>query len=530
MSALSRLWYTVRHLKPEQIFYRLYNPFRKLLVKVNPVQGNEIFSAKDARVIELSRLPESDIADPAKNYFAWINKPYHFGGEIDWSFKEYGALWAYHLHSFIWLERTSCEDSTCTLEILKSRAFSKTTGTGVDPYPTSLRLQNCVRWVLRQSERPDWLLEFLFGDASRLAVSIEWHLLGNHLLENAFGLFHAGVFFNNSLFLDKSISILNAQLDEQFLEDGGHFERSIHYHCKAIAGIIKCLQLIDAFPSRVPPTLKSAWSETVAKGLGWLKNMQFSDGTYPAFGDSFPKPSPDIKQLMAVANDLGIATVQLRLSDSNYRFLRKGGFEIAINAGVPAPSYQPGHSHADVGTFCIHANGRPLIVDTGISTYERNELRQYERSTQAHNCTVHADRNSSDVWASFRIGKRATASIVVDNFEKIELRIVPFASPDAIQKRIFEVNDYSLNITDHISYRDASNMTFLHFHPDTIPLATSDSEIETGNIVLATHGVSNIRVENYEYCEGFNSTRTARRLIAEIGNQPATFSFNHSDT
>ncbi|MCS2404764.1 heparinase II/III-family protein [Bacteroides salyersiae] len=43
--------------------------------------------------------------------------------------------------------------------------------------------------------------------------------------------------------------------------------------------------------------------------------------------------------------------------------------------------YQPGHAHADTFTFELHINNRPVIIDTGTSTYEVNEARFYERST-----------------------------------------------------------------------------------------------------------------------------------------------------
>jgi len=39
----------------------------------------------------------------------------------------------------------------------------------------------------------------------------------------------------------------------------------------------------------------------------------------------------------------------------------------------------------------LTGNGRPVIVDTGTSTYEVNNTRFYERSTAAHNTVVALD-------------------------------------------------------------------------------------------------------------------------------------------
>jgi hypothetical protein len=42
-----------------------------------------------------------------------------------------------------------------------------------------------------------------------------------------------------------------------------------------------------------------------------------------------------------------------------------------MNCGNILPSYQPGHSHADMLHFILYVSGKPVIVDTGISTYEK---------------------------------------------------------------------------------------------------------------------------------------------------------------
>src|SRR5438105_10216222 len=48
----------------------------------------------------------------------------------------------------------------------------------------------------------------------------------------------------------------------------------------------------------------------------------------------------------------------------------------------------------------------PILVDTGVSTYEPCAERRYERSTAAHN-TVRIDgEDQAEIWASFRVGRR----------------------------------------------------------------------------------------------------------------------------
>ena len=58
-------------------------------------------------------------------------------------------------------------------------------------------------------------------------------------------------------------------------------------------------------------------------------------------------------------------------------------------------------------------DGVPLLVDTGTSTYAPGPVRDYERSTAAHN-TVEVDgANSTEVWGAFRAARRARVGKVV---------------------------------------------------------------------------------------------------------------------
>ena len=63
-----------------------------------------------------------------------------------------------------------------------------------------------------------------------------------------------------------------------------------------------------------------------------------------------------------------------------------------------------------------------MLVNTGISQYGEGKERNRQRSTAAHN-TVEVDgENSSEVWAGFRVARRA----------------FPIESNIAIQKIVFE--------------------------------------------------------------------------------------------
>ena len=74
-----------------------------------------------------------------------------------------------------------------------------------------------------------------------------------------------------------------------------------------------------------------------------------------------------------------------QMVECGYRRLQGSRQEAIIDVGNITATYQPGHTHADTFTYELHIDDCPVIVDTGISTYNKTPRRLYERSTQAHN-------------------------------------------------------------------------------------------------------------------------------------------------
>lgn len=51
-----------------------------------------------------------------------------------------------------------------------------------------------------------------------------------------------------------------------------------------------------------------------------------------------------------------------------------GHWEAIVDVGDIRASYQPGHSHADTFNYELRIGGKPFVMDTGISTYERQPV------------------------------------------------------------------------------------------------------------------------------------------------------------
>ena len=78
-----------------------------------------------------------------------------------------------------------------------------------------------------------------------------------------------------------------------------------------------------------------------------------------------------------------------------------------LDVGSIGPDNIPAHSHADTLSFELAFDGERVLVNSGTSTYEVSQRRTFERSTKAHNTLEINEQNSSEVWSSFRAGKRA---------------------------------------------------------------------------------------------------------------------------
>jgi hypothetical protein len=90
------------------------------------------------------------------------------------------------------------------------------------------------------------------------------------------------------------------------------------------------------------------------------------------------------------------------LAESGYVVLGNGDGDRAVfDAGPVAPAHLPGHAHADVLSFVLWAEGRPVVVDPGSFTYT-GPMRDRFRSTAAHN-TVEVDgHDQCEFWSDFR--------------------------------------------------------------------------------------------------------------------------------
>lgn len=495
-------YHTLRHLKPIQLRYRLYYA---LLNRLRPPKLRQL-PHPTPQALHLQPGIEAPEILSGYHCFTFLNQKWEFPeGKIDWNEQRFGKLWAYNLNYFDYLRQKSLSiDGRLGLvrDFIQKQAKARD---GMEPYPISLRAINWVKFLAQQKIRDEAIEASLYAQLDLLSRRLEYHLLGNHLLENGFGLLFGSYYFKDTRLYGLAEGILRQELAEQVLRDGGHFERSPMYHQTLLERLLDGVNLVGGNPDLFDAALLSLLQEKAAKMLGWLQQITFPNGQIPLFNDSAFGIAPDTNELAAYGSRLGIQPEMIPLSESGYRKFQHGAYTLFADAALVGPDYIPGHAHADTLSIQLQVNGQNLLVDTGTSTYEKNHRRQLERSTAAHNTVQVGHWEQSEVWDGFRVARRAYPRIMEEQ-PNILLR----ASHDGYARygythtRTIRCEAGRIKIEDELSGQPSlSCQAYWHFHP-SVPVQLEGNELVTPLGRLVFNNATTIELHTYEYAPEFN--------------------------
>jgi len=403
---------TLKHLKPKQAAYLLRNRFLPWS-RAEKVPA-DLSIRKFIQDIEFAPVVAPDIA---QYELSFLNKSRVFDiDEMDWRCADESKLWRYNLHYFDYLHWASYSGEAKNA-LINSWISAHSVGTvdAWEPYPISLRAVNWIKFLLtggKSTEVADRWDRSLAEQMLWLEVNLEHHLLANHLLKNAKALVFSGVYFSGEIsrrHLARGMRLMVAEISEQMLPDGGHFERSPMYHCIVLEDVLDVVNLLSASPGLVGREDLTALEQAVLRGLEFLDTIVGADGAIPLFNDSAFGIAPAPSELQAYGRSEKKPGEPLRvcLPDSGYFGYRYGGDSLMIDCGPIGPDYQPGHGHCDTLSYELCVGGRRIIVDSGVHDYEESELRYYVRSTAAHNTLRIDGVEQSEIWSSFRVARRA---------------------------------------------------------------------------------------------------------------------------
>ncbi len=348
--------------------------------------------------------------------FTFLNEVVTFKKEIDWQVPEKGRLWRYNLHYFQYLLVNGGLDLTSGMSLVQDWIKHNPMGTqdAWDPYPVSLRLVNWAKFLAINTLPEDSLRTITHSMVEQtrwLTKHLEYHLLGNHLFKNGKALVFMGTCFTGveaERWLQKGIDIIGEELDEQVLDDGGHFERSPMYHSMILED---CLDILNILTQG---ELREKVLEKVGRMGAFLEAMCHPDGQISLFNDAAFGIEAEPAKLFAYYTRLTGMEVRcsgdgvIALADSGYFvFSPNTKNKMIIDCGPVGPKYQPGHAHCDTLSFELSVQGKRVIVDSGCYQYVDGDIRRYNRGNSGHNTVTIDKRNQSEVWAAHRCGRKA---------------------------------------------------------------------------------------------------------------------------
>jgi uncharacterized heparinase superfamily protein len=453
-----------------------------------------------------------------------------------WNDKSLPKLWLYHLHYF----EDLLAEGALTRQTLHHRLIARwidenppICGNGWEPYPLSRRIVNWICFSLQGNHLDDRVLASLARQARALRGSVEYHLMGNHLFANAKALVFAGCFFAGAEaenWLRFGLTILHEQISEQLLGDGGHFELSPMYHALILEDMIDLQQLSQIFPNQLVGASRGhRWQDRIISMLIWLGKMTHPDGHIAFFNDSNFGQARTYADLLRHAENFApvLRTGALAappLGESGYVRLENDRFCVFFDAAEVGASYIPGHAHADTLSIEVSLDDERFITNGGTSTYANGLLRETERATASHATVEIDEENSSETWASFRVGRRAfpkDASVAL--VPELQTASASHDGYRFLPGKPAHARHLSLS-KDQLIVRDALSGSGRHQAVGRFPLHPSVKNVEEygkgwqvttagGRIVqISIDGPVARRVENGFFANGFG-LRQERRVL-----------------
>jgi hypothetical protein len=366
-------------------------------------------------------------------------------------------------------------------------------------------------------DRAPWLVDLLLGldrQLTQIERNLSYYFSPNtHLLGEALALYVAGqalpMLGASGRRAGIGRRVLLAEMDRQIAADGGHCERSTHYHRYALDFYLLALAV-----ARITADPAAGAFERAAARLGFAARLLADDrGQLPHIGDDdggstfalTGRPVDDIRDSLATAAamvgrfDLNVAgpaeetcwllahpvlqpaLVALEaappsepvgsapLPDTGYYVSRSSaGDHLVIDAG-PHGYQNAGHAHADALSLTLTVRGVPLLIDPGTGCYTVDaRLRDRMRSTSAHNTLVLDDRPQSIPSGPFHWSRAASSAAHVwranPGFDYLEASHDGYR-PAVHRRHLLALHDDLMVVGDLVE-GDGVHRADVHWHVD----------------------------------------------------------------
>jgi uncharacterized heparinase superfamily protein len=447
MQQLRVFFWSLWYLKPSMIYWRIHRTIKAMLISVLEKAGvTERLFRRGPDAVPATPLPvlssryHCEHIDINAGRFSFLRDVVTLNGtaaEIRAAVADQPLLWQFHYgyHDYLLalLQRDGADegllprvvefalqwDSIFALHTPASRRSAW------HPYVLSIRIESWVRlhglavhhgWPTDEPR----LCRLAAGVEQMTAVllnNLERGTMANHLLRNIKALVLAGLVLDTGTGASArriGMRLLERELREQVLADGCHFERSPMYHVSVLNDVLDMAEAIVLAGSTVPETLSAA----AAAMTEFLRRTRHPDGDIPMLNDStrsfFLQTNEVLARGIALCEDMQAVAPEAPTPSAQERKRLSGlltaGTQrlwLVLDAGIVGPDYQPGHAHCDTLGIELSVDGRRWITDTGVFHYRESPERSYSRSTAAHSTIQIEGMEQSEMWKSFRVGRRA---------------------------------------------------------------------------------------------------------------------------
>lgn len=523
---------TVRHLSVRQILFQAVRRLRK----ASPPSYAAVPSIR-SEIDPYSWRMREGIGSSLEFEFLNVRKTFS-AAHFDWQVDDMSRLWRYNLHYFDYLHEQG--RSAENIRFLLNDWIKSNPPVSVDSwdsFPVSLRIVNWIKLFLREEWRdqikPQWLTS-LFQQSLWLERNIEYHLLANHYFKNIKALIFSGFFFTGpdaERWLRKGLRALREQLDEQILDDGGHFERSPMYHTMVLEDCLDLLQLGSKSNLWIAEDLDLLHQKSRSM-MEFLLGMSHPDGEISLFNDAAfgieASPSEMSEYYSSVTGDREVPPDKKLWSypeTGYYVMAPQPGNRLLIDCGPVGPDYQPGHAHCDTLSFELSLKGRRVIVDSGCYHYLNDEIRAYNRGNVGHNVVTVDGINQSEIWGAHRVGCRARSLDVEFGQEDGRMCFEGAhdgyrrASGSPVHKRRVEWRENTYFLSDNVLGNGHYDLeSRFHVHPDLEvtfdeerTLLIRDKEQLIAVVNCPVEGV--LSLERGWYCPEFGNKQNCSVLV-----------------
>lgn len=438
---LARTLRTVRHVRPGQLWHRVRYSLRRAWWERNAESIDRGYRKRaeglpKARwdhpglaavaAFRRSLVPEDhaqETADAAlEGRFTFLARSEAFGPEVDWfrSDLDVGTrLWKTLLHEFSFAEdlarSAALGSATHRARLFElARHWRAAAPIGCkdfarDAWNARACANRLIHWAIAGStlglapDDPDaaWLGREIGLHGLFLRDNLEVDLCGNHLFRDAIGLVFADSVVGG---VPDALRLLEGQIEEQVLADGGHYERAPMYHALCTQDVLEAhLLLGDAAPDWL--------SDALARMTGFLEEIVLGDGEIPLLGDGWLGEVDTPALLAAARRQIAPRAPTQGTRPSGLVPLHAGPWRATLRAGPHGPDHMLGHAHSDLLSFDLSHGRTRVLTDTGTRLYDPGPDRDSLRSTRAHNTIQLDETEQLEAWASFRAGRRGRARL-----------------------------------------------------------------------------------------------------------------------